>query len=166
MALKFQFTPLAAAAVLLTGASLPAQTLQHRPQSAPKPPAAAAHQRAVPAKPVLPTGTSMQVEILNHYPMKAGIPIEGRLMYPLYVGGKLAVPENTPVHGTVTELEPDKKERIQARLMGDFTPFHTARVQFDQLVLPEGPVPSAPPAPPPALPCCTLPPPERFPKNP
>lgn len=70
--------------------------------------------------------------------MKAGETIEGRLVYPLYVDGKLAVQENTIVRGTVTTLQPDGKERWHARLMGDFTPFHNANVQFTELVLPEG----------------------------
>ena len=80
----------------------------------------------------------MQVEVLRPYPMKAGEAIEGRLVYPLYVGGKLAVPENTPIRGAVTALVPDDKERLQGRLNGDFTPFHEAKVQFNELVLPDG----------------------------
>jgi hypothetical protein len=42
------------------------------------------------------------------------------------------------VHGKVTALEPDSKERWHGRLLGDFTPFHIARVQFDALTLPDG----------------------------
>jgi hypothetical protein len=73
--------------------------------------------------------------------MKAGKAIDARLVYPLYVDGKLVVPENTPVHGQVTALEPDTKERWHGRLQGDFTPFHNAKVQFNELVLPDGPRP-------------------------
>ncbi len=86
-------------------------------------------------KPALPAGTCLQVEILRHYPMKAGEAIEGRLVYPLYFDGKLVVPQYTPLHGTVTALEPNSKERWHGRLLGDFTPFHTAEVKFDQLTL-------------------------------
>jgi hypothetical protein len=70
--------------------------------------------------------------------MKAGETIEVRLMHPIYAGGKLVVPENTPLRGRVVELKPDSKTRLHARLRGDFTPFHTARVQFDELMLPSG----------------------------
>ena len=116
------------------------QTLEHRPPAKPVVPgdnsAAATH--PLPGSPVLPSGTSLQVEITRPYPMKAGETIEGRLVYPLYIDGKLAVPENTIVHGTVTALDPDTKERWHGRLMGDFTPFHDARVQFNELVLPDG----------------------------
>ena len=53
-------------------------------------------------------------------------------MHPVYADGKLVVAENTPLQGHVIELEPDAKTRLHARLRGDFTPFHTARVQFDE----------------------------------
>ena len=125
-------------AVLMFGADLGAQTLQ-RLNKAEIPP-----QRVVPQMPVTPTlpkGTSLQVEVIRHYPMKDGEVIEGRLQYPIYVDDKLAVPENTLVVGKVTALAPDKKTRWHARLRGDFTPFHTAEVQFYQLALPDGLVP-------------------------
>jgi hypothetical protein len=70
--------------------------------------------------------------------MKAGETIEVRLMHPVYAGGKLVIAENTPLRGRVVELEPDSKTRLHARLRGDFTPFRTARVQFDELMLPSG----------------------------
>jgi hypothetical protein len=125
------------------GARLAAQTLEHRPPPKPATPpdATAAKPDSTPDKPVLPAGTSLQVEIDRHYPMKAGQAIEGRLVYPLYVDGKLVVPQNTPVKGAVTELEPNSKERWNARLLGDFTPFHNAKVQFDELDLASGPLP-------------------------
>ena len=89
---------------------------------------------------MLPKGTSMQVEITRQYPMKAGEAIEGRLMHPIYADGRLAVPQNTLLRGKVVALEPDKKTRLNGRLRGDFTPFDTAEVQFDELMLPQGPV--------------------------
>ncbi len=120
-----------------------AQTLKQRPPSpataqiAPRTSVAA----QVPAEPVLPQGTSMQVEITRHYPMKSGEAIEGRLLHPIYVQGKLAVPENTLLHGEVVSLQPDRKARWHARLMGDFTPFHKPQVRFDELMLPGEPLP-------------------------
>jgi hypothetical protein len=137
MSLKsLQLTTVFGATVVFAGIHLSAQTLQQRPPEKPvTPPVTSAPQPLVPDKPVLPAGTSMQVEILRHYPMKTGIAIDGRLVYPLYSDGKLALPENTPVHGVVTALEPDSKERIEGRLQGDFTPFHIAMVRFDELTV-------------------------------
>jgi hypothetical protein len=122
-----------------------AQTLERRPPAKPAAPAetAPAEVRTLPGPPVLPAGTSLQVEITRPYPMKAGETIEGRLVYPLYIDGKLAVPGNTLVRGTVAALAPDSKERWHGRLLGDFTPFHDAQVQFNQVVLPDGPRPIA-----------------------
>jgi hypothetical protein len=117
-------------------ALLAAQTLEHRPPEKPAPPAAL----PAPQPPALAAGTALQVEIPRNYPMKAGEAIEGQLAYPLYLNGRLVVPEKTPVRGTVTALAPDPKTRTHARLRGDFTPFHTPEVRFDQLLLPGGPV--------------------------
>ena len=128
-----------------TGTVFPiaAQQLQQRPavpQAAPSL-APVPAQSAVPAQPVLPGGTSLQVEITRHYPMKAGETLEGRLMHPIYVDGKLAVPQNTLLHGTVVALQPDRKMRWEGRVRGDFTPFHTAQVRFNELELPSGAMP-------------------------
>ena len=112
-----------------------AQTLESRPP-APSAPISVPS----PVEPVLAKGTSLQVEILHHYPVKAGKPIEAFLMHPIYADGKLVVATNTPLEGRVIALLPDTKTRWRARLRGDFTPFHTVRVQFDQLMLPSGPV--------------------------
>lgn len=115
----------------------PAQTLQQRPPAAVVP--AAPQQASNSAERAIPKGTSLQVEIPRHYPMKAGATIEGKLLHPIYVDGKMAVPEDTTIRGRVVALGPDSKARLHARLRGDFTPFHIATVHFDQLMLPTGP---------------------------
>ena len=122
------------------------QTLEHRPPAKPSAPTTAAPSpdeivAAVPKQePTLPTGTSLQVEIARHYPMKAGETIEGRLMHPIYADGRLAVPASTLLHGRVVALAPDTSTRWHGRLRGDFTPFHTVKVQFDELMLLGGPL--------------------------
>ncbi len=144
--LKYAQTPAVVISTLfLCSLTVAAQTLEHRPPAKPAIPTdnSAPAARPLPGPPVLPSGTSLQVEITRPYPMKAGETIESRLMYPLFIDGKLAVPENTVVRGTVATLAPDTKERWHGRLLGDFTPFHDARVQFNELVLPEGARPIA-----------------------
>jgi len=130
-------------AALLLATHLAAQTLEHRPPPAPAPaaPANKAVPTSIPEKPVLPQGTNLQVEIPRQYPMKAKEAIEARLLHPIYVDGKLQVAQNTLLHGTVVALDPDSKTRLHGRLRGDFTPFHIARVQFDELLLPGGALP-------------------------
>jgi hypothetical protein len=116
-----------------------AQNLEHRPPAKPAP----APVPAAPAllMPKLSSGTSLQVEVLRNYPMKAGETIEARLMHPIYVGEKVVVPENTQIRGRVVELKPDSKTRLHARLRGDFTPFRTPRVHFEELMLASGALP-------------------------
>lgn len=126
---------------LIFAAPVSAQTLEHRPPASPSAPACAASQgentaATPPSALVLPAGTSLQVEIARPYPMKNGELIEGHLLHPIYADGKLAVPENTVVKGRVLALEPDTKTRWHSRLRGDFTPFHTVQVKFEDLALP------------------------------
>lgn len=131
---------LAGVSTIFLAAVLPGQTLQHRPAHPAAPAPQAAPLQPVPKELALPAGTSLQVELERNYPMKLGEKLDARLMYPLYLDGALAVPAKTVVVGTVTRLIPDRKMRWHARLRGDLTPFHTAQVTFDQLVLPTGPV--------------------------
>jgi hypothetical protein len=115
-----------------------AQSLESR-SSTPKP-EAAEHPLV---EPVLAKGTSLQVEISRHYPVKVGEAIEAHLMHPIYADGKLVVPQNTALQGRVIALQADTRTRWHGRLRGDFTPFHTVKVQFDKLELPSGTIPIA-----------------------
>lgn len=131
-----QLTLLAFGAALSLAQAAGAQTLEHRPPAQPNQPALPAAAPVSAAEPVLPQGTCLQVEISRNYPMKAGEAIEGRLLHPIYAGGKLVVPANTPLRGKVVALNADEQTRWHGRLRGDFTPFHTVQVQFDDLMLP------------------------------
>ena len=125
-------------------ATMAAQTLEHRPPpEPPKSTSANTVENIAPlpnGHPVLSAGTNLQVEITRHYPMKTNEVIEGRLLHPVFVDGKLVVPQNTLVHGMVVALQPDSATRWHGRLRGDFTPFHSAMVQFNELSLPGGPI--------------------------
>jgi hypothetical protein len=144
-AVRYPFR-LAATAALAAALPVCAQTLQKRPlpRTAPSAKTAEGTSEAAdrePTKLILPKGTSLQVEVTRQYPMKDGEALEGHLLYPLYASGKLAVPKDAVVRGRVINLEPAKKLRWNARLRGDFTPFHAATVQFNELVLAEGALP-------------------------
>lgn len=130
---------ISAASLAFTALST-AQTLQRRPpDKATAPPTQTAPATTLHAA-ELPEGTSLQVEVPREYPMRAGVTLEGKLLHPIFADGKLLVPENTALRGTVVALDPDKKTRWHGRLRGDFTPFHTAQVRFDELMLPSGPL--------------------------
>jgi hypothetical protein len=70
--------------------------------------------------------------------MNTGEAQEGRLLYPIYVENRIALPAGTIFRGSVVQLDSDHSRRIHARLRGDFTPFHTCVVHFNQVVLPDG----------------------------
>jgi hypothetical protein len=70
--------------------------------------------------------------------MKDGEPLEGRLLYPVYVDNQIAIPAKSVLYGSVVRLNSDRSRRIRSRLRGDFTPFHIPVVHFERLVLPDG----------------------------
>lgn len=88
----------------------------------------------------IPATTPLSVQLLQHVPMKTGESLEGRLLYPVYVENRIAIPSGTILRGRVTQLDADRGRRIHARLRGDFTPFRIPVVRFDELVLPDGAV--------------------------
>jgi hypothetical protein len=83
-------------------------------------------------------GTPLSVELLQHSPMRAGEPLEGRLLYPVYVDNQIALPAGSMLRGRVIRLDSDRTRRIHSRLRGDFTPFRVPVVLFDQVGLPDG----------------------------
>jgi hypothetical protein len=86
----------------------------------------------------IPSATPLSVELIKHVPMKTGEPLQGRLLYPVYVNNRIAIPAGTVLRGKVIHLDADRSRRIRARLRGDFTPFHIPLVRFDQLTVPDG----------------------------
>lgn len=82
--------------------------------------------------------TPLSIQLLHHVAKKTGEALEGRLLYPVYVENRIALPAGTILRGSVVQLDSDHGRRIHARLRGDFTPFHTCVVQFNQVVLPDG----------------------------
>jgi hypothetical protein len=86
----------------------------------------------------IPSGIPLAVELLRHSPMRAGEPLEGRLLYPVFIENRIAIPAGSILQGRVIRLNPDRSRRIQSLLRGDFTPFYTPVVQFDHVVIEDG----------------------------
>src|SRR5216683_311869 len=86
----------------------------------------------------LPSGTPLPVMIDKHLPMRAGQPVRAQLIYPVYADNTVILPEKTVLIGTVTELRSNHSQRVNARLNGDFTPFHIPVVRFTQVILTDG----------------------------
>lgn len=86
----------------------------------------------------IPAGTPLPVGIDDHLPMRVGQPITAHLLYPVYVDNILILPEKTVVTGAITKLRSNQSERNNARLNGDFTPFHIPVVDFTGITMPDG----------------------------
>ena len=86
----------------------------------------------------IPSGSPLSVELLRHSPMRAGEALEGRLLYPVFIENRIAIPAGSILYGRVIRLDPDRSRRIHSLLRGDFTPFHIPVVQFDHVVIEDG----------------------------
>ncbi len=86
----------------------------------------------------IPSGTPLCIASEQHYAMKVGQRIEGRLVYPVYRADTVAIPSSTLLRGTVIKLTADQSRRVKSRFDGDFTPFHTPVVHFDEFTLSNG----------------------------
>jgi hypothetical protein len=82
---------------------------------------------------------TLEVQVERDTRMQVGKPVRAKTVYPLYIDNQLVVPVGSEVIGKITKLDPaPKKERLNAKLGGDFTPLHSPHVQFDEMVLPGG----------------------------
>lgn len=86
----------------------------------------------------LPPHTPLAVQTSDHLPMRVGQAIRAQLIYPVYSGETLVLPEKTVLIGSIVALHPDSARRLNARLRADFTPFRTPVVDFTQILLADG----------------------------
>lgn len=88
----------------------------------------------------VPAGVPLRVALERRVAMKrAGEPIRGRLVEPVYVFDRVALPAGSVVEGHVAEIGGvPARARLSAILSGNFTPPRNVRAQFDALVLGDG----------------------------
>ena len=86
----------------------------------------------------VPARTPLTIRVERNTPMRAGEPVSGRLLYPIYADNKLLLPKDTAIRGEVVALRSDHGRRVRAILGGDFTPFHTPVVHFTGIELADG----------------------------
>ncbi len=86
----------------------------------------------------VPVTAPLDVELIHHAAMKTGAPLTVRVLYPVYVDSRLAIPATSTLQGSVAALKPNKKERRKALFYADFTPYDIPFVRFDKLTLPNG----------------------------
>ena len=86
----------------------------------------------------IPSGTPLTITLDGNFPMRASTPVEGHLVYPIYVDNAMVLPAGATVLGKVDSLQADRTRRTHAILGGDLTPFRTPVVRFTTLKLPDG----------------------------
>lgn len=86
----------------------------------------------------VPVTAPLSVELIHHAPMKTGAPLTARVLYPVYVDSRLAIPAASTLEGSVVALKPNKKARRQALFYANFTRYDIPIVRFDKLTLPNG----------------------------
>lgn len=89
---------------------------------------------------IVPEGTPLQIALDREVRVKkAGQPIHGRVMQPVYAFDQLVIPAGAQVTGHIVKIEPiSRKHRILALLNANLTPTHKLQVEFDNIVLPGG----------------------------
>jgi hypothetical protein len=87
----------------------------------------------------VPSGAPLRLYLTKKIPKRAGTPVEGKILEPVYAFDKEVVPAGSIVTGKVSQVQPvTKMLRFRAIANGDFTPLRNAQVEFDTLTLPDG----------------------------
>jgi hypothetical protein len=88
----------------------------------------------------IPSGSPLRIKLTRRVPIKkVGVRVEGRLIAPVYVYNRKVLPKGTLVLGKVVEVQGiSRLARARAIMAGDFTPWRTAKVRFNTLVLADG----------------------------
>jgi hypothetical protein len=85
-------------------------------------------------------GVPLRIKLTRRVPItRAGVRVEGRLAAPVYVYNREVFAAGTVALGQVTRVRSvSRMARARSIMAGDFTPWRTARVTFDALVLKNG----------------------------
>ena len=85
------------------------------------------------------SGTKVRIAIINRTKLKSGEAIQGRLLEPIYVDDRLAVPAGATLEGSIVSVLPAQhSKRLEAKFRGDFTPLGEPVIQFTSLILHDG----------------------------
>jgi len=125
--------------IFVTAIGMRGQTLKRRPEKPTETP--------VPARPeapsiplTVPTGTPLKVALDKEVRIRrVGQPIQGKTTEPIYAFDKLLVPVGSEVTGKIAEIDDvSAGMRTLSAMDADFSPERKVRVEFDQLLMPDG----------------------------
>jgi len=88
----------------------------------------------------VPAGVPVDVVLEKSLPIKtAGVPVQARVVDPIFVFDHMVIPAGSQVLGRVTQVESaPRKQRGLAIANGNFSPLRKAHVDFDTLILKDG----------------------------
>jgi hypothetical protein len=87
----------------------------------------------------VPAGTPLRLYLTKRIPRRLNVPVQAKMLAPLYAFDREVVPAGTEVFGRVTRLQAvPTGVRTKAMMSGDFTPLHLAEVRFTSMRLPDG----------------------------
>lgn len=119
---------------------------QDRPADSPPAPPAIEQRTSEPNSPqvqapqpvslIVQPGVPLHIALDKPVPIKrAGVPVEGHTLEPIYVFNHLVIPAGSKVQGRVSRVDnASRKQRGWAIANGNFTPLRTAHLDFDALV--------------------------------
>lgn len=115
---------------------LPAQSAPSQTQSSASQPSPAPRTLAL----TVPNGTPIQIALDKEVRVrKAGQPITGHVMQPVYVFDHLVIPVGAVATGHIVSIAPvTGRTRTLDALNANFSPAHDLTVAFDELILPDG----------------------------
>ncbi len=131
-------------AAVLAGVSATAFGQVLTPRTSAPPAAEAQLPASTPAPTTLPltvpAGTPLKVALDKEVRItKAGQPIHGKLVEPVYAFDKLVLPAGTEVTGKVASIEhASKKTRVLSAMNANLSPYRKVQVDFDTLHLADG----------------------------
>ncbi len=130
----------AVVAVFVSGSWLCAQTLSIRPTTGNSPSAKPAAPPDTAIDLTVPAGTPIKIALDQEIKVqKAGQPVHGKVIEPVYAFDKLVVPSGTEALGTIARIdEVSKTTRTFSALNANFSPAHPVHVAFHELVLADG----------------------------
>ena len=86
----------------------------------------------------MPAGAPLRLYLTRRVSKRAGAPVKGKLMEPVFAFDREVVPAGSILAGQVSRIRPRPKwQRIQAIANGDLTPPVDAEIEFNTLTLPD-----------------------------
>jgi hypothetical protein len=86
-----------------------------------------------------PAGAPLRLYLTKRVSRRAGQPVEGKTIEPVFAFDREVVPAGSLVSGRISRAPSVSKwRRVQSILNGDFTPLRSAVIQIDTLTLPDG----------------------------